>query len=164
MSLQIACLVRGIVTLVALLLPVTKFRRSHKNFCIVLVFMILPHHYQVRSEERKLHLSTNNVSWSLIFQDFFFIEIKSTMLTQLVHHIKTLLFCKSTQIRHFTASTIFTQCSKPPSQGVLFDQGVNWETMVPCFNSAHPCTSPDNLLKQGTLWIQGTLLWPGWIV
>ena len=88
MSLQIACLVRGIVTLVALLLPVTKFRRSHKNFCIVLVFMILPHHYQVGSEET-LHLSTNNVSWSLIFQDLFFIEIKSTMLTQLVHHIRT---------------------------------------------------------------------------
>ena len=99
---------------------------------------------------RKLHLSTNNVSWSLIFQDLFFIEIKSTMLTQLFQHIRTKLFCKSTQIRHFTAFTIFTQCSEPPSQGVLFDQGANWETMVPCFNSAHPCTSPDIPFKQGT--------------
>ena len=53
MSLQIACLVIGIVTLIALLLPVTKFRRSHKNFCIVSVFMILLHHYQVGSEETK---------------------------------------------------------------------------------------------------------------
>ena len=63
MSLQIACLVIGIVTLIALLLPVTKFRRSHKNFCIVSVFMILLHHYQVGSEETKAfpqHYSATN--------------------------------------------------------------------------------------------------------
>ena len=34
---------------------------------------------------------------------------------------------------------------------VLFDQGTNCETMVPCLNSAHPCTSPDFMFKQGTL-------------
>ena len=33
--------------------PVTYFRRSHKNYCIVIVFMILLHHYQVGSEETK---------------------------------------------------------------------------------------------------------------
>ena len=71
----------GIITLVALVWPHTSFRHSHKNFDIVIVSQIFPHHYHVGNEEKDASLQHYRcIALQCLegtdFQDLFFIEIK----------------------------------------------------------------------------------------